>query len=264
MARVRVGPIGAVTWITLDRPDALNAFDRPMVDELGAALDACAAEAVRVVVITGSGKAFCAGGDVREFRAALAGDPVAYVRELAAAMHERIILPIARLPKPVIAGINGTAAGGGLSLALACDLRVASTDARLTMAYSRIGLAADGGSSHFLPRLVGSARAAELLMFSDVLDAARALELGLINRVVPPEGLEATLTEWAERLAARPAGSLAEIKALLAASGADDLPSRLRAEEAAMARLAGTAEFHQAVAAFAARREPDVRPSGPS
>ena len=257
MANVLLRRDGAVARIVLNRPEALNAFDVPTTAGFGQALEACREDdAIRVVVVTGSGRAFSAGGDVREFVAAMDHDPAAYIRELATAMHERMVLPIRQLPKPVIASINGTAAGGGLSLALACDLRIAAEDARLTMAYSSIGLAADGGSSYFLPRLVGPARAAELLLFADVFDGRRALELGLVNRVVPAAELEAATADWAARLAARSAGALAEIKSLLARSPGHDLETQLTAEVAAMARLAGEADFREGVAAFVARRPP--------
>ena len=255
MATVRLQHDGAVAWIVLDRQETLNALDLETVVDFGTALETCGDEATRVVVVTGSGRAFCAGGDMREFARSLAAErPAVYVRELASAMHERMILPIRRLGKPVIASINGTAAGGGLSLALACDLRIAAADARLGMAYSRIGLAADGGSSYFLPRLVGPARAAELLFFSDVIDAGRALDLGLLNRVVPAADLEQETAQWARRLVGLPASALAEIKALLTASPANDLETQLNAEVAAMARLAASTDFGQAVEAFEARR----------
>jgi 2-(1,2-epoxy-1,2-dihydrophenyl)acetyl-CoA isomerase len=254
MASVQLRRDGAVARIVLDRPDALNALDLPMIEEFGDALDECRQEAVRVVVVTGSGRAFCAGGDVHRFAESLDGDPSGYVRDLATAMHERMILPIRRLPKPVIASINGTAAGGGLSLALACDLRIAASEARLTTAYSSIALAADGGSSYFLPRLVGPARAAELLFLAEVIDGRRAQELGLVNQVVPAADLEAATAAWAARLAERPVGSLAETKALLARSEAGDLEAQLVAEVAAMARLAGTTDYRDAVRAFTRRR----------
>ena len=262
MASVRLERDEPVGWIVLDRPESLNAFDEPTLRELGDALDACHDESVRVVVVTGSGRAFSAGGDVRRFAASLGGDPAGYVRELASLMHERTILPLRRLPKPVIASINGTAAGGGLSLALACDLRIAAEEARLTMAYSAIGLAADGGSSYTLPRLVGWARAAELLLFSEPIDARRALELGLVTRVVPAAELRGATAEWAERLAARPAGSLAEIKALLEQSPGSSLEEQLAAEVDAMARRAGTDDYRQAVEAFVTKRPPTHPPQG--
>lgn len=255
MVSVRLPREQPIARIVMDRPEALNALDALAIEEFGAALEACARDdAVRVVVVTGSGKAFCAGGDVRAFAASLDDDPARFVRDLASAMHRRIILPIRRLPKPVIAQINGTAAGGGLSLALACDLRIAAEDARLTFAYSGIGLAADGGASYTLPRLVGSARAAELLMFSDPIDGRRALELGLVNRAVRGDELEDSTAEWATRLAARSSGSLAEIKALLGSSQANDLETQLAAEVDAMGRQARTADFREAVTAFVAQR----------
>jgi 2-(1,2-epoxy-1,2-dihydrophenyl)acetyl-CoA isomerase len=254
--RVILRDDGPVAWVVLNRPAALNAFDLATVQEFGAALDACTDDRVRVVVVTGAGSAFCAGGDVREFVAALDQDPAAHLRGLATAMHRRMILPIRRLPKPVLASINGTAAGGGLSLALACDLRIAAVEARLTMAYSNIGLSADGGSSYVLPRLVGTARAAELLLLADAIDGRRALELGLVNRVVPAAELAAATAEWAARLAARPSAATAEIKALLAQGAGNDLETQLEAEVASMASLAATADFREGVRAFAAKREP--------
>ena len=256
MPNVTLRQDGPVAWLVLDRPDTLNAFDPPTLADLGAALDACADGAIHVVVLTGQGRAFSAGGDVRLFAAALEDDPARQIRELAHQMHEQVILPIRRLPKPVIASINGTAAGGGLSVALACDLRIAAEEAKLTLAYSNIGLAADGGSSYFLPRLVGSARAAELLFFSDVLDGRRAAELGLVNRAVPAADLQTATAEWAAQLATHPAGSLAEIKALLAHSLGNDLETQLTAEVAAMARQAGGADFREGVSAFLAKRPP--------
>ncbi len=262
MTSVRVEHDGAARWLVLDRSEALNAFDEPTLHDLGEALDGCRDEAVRVVVITGSGSAFSAGGDVRSFAQSLGGDAPGFVRELASLMHARVIVPIRRLPKPVIACINGTAAGGGLSLALACDLRIASEDARLTMAYSGIGLAADGGSSYTLPRLVGSARAAELLLFSEPIDAHRALELGMVNRVVQAAELRSATAEWATRLARRPAGSLAEIKGLLDRSWGSTLEGQLAAEVEAMARLAATADYRAAVEGFVARRSSRSKASG--
>jgi 2-(1,2-epoxy-1,2-dihydrophenyl)acetyl-CoA isomerase len=256
MANVVLRRDGPVARIVLDRPEALNAFDSPTLEELGAALEGCEDDVVRVVVLTGSGRAFSAGGDVRLFAAALEDDPATRIRELALLMHERVIVPIRRLPKPVIASINGTAAGGGLSLALACDLRIAAQEARLVTAYASIGLAADGGASYALPRLVGAARAAELLLLSDAVDGRTAAELGLVNRAVPAAELEKATEEWAARLATLPAGSLAEIKALLAQSLGNDLETQLTAEVAAMARQAGGADFREGVGAFLAKRPP--------
>jgi 2-(1,2-epoxy-1,2-dihydrophenyl)acetyl-CoA isomerase len=257
MGSVQVRRDGPVAVLELDRPEALNAFDRETIDALGDALDGCRDDAaVRVVVLTGRGRAFCAGGDIGGFASSLDGDPAGYVRELAMAMHRRLVLPIRQLPKPVIASINGTAAGGGLSLALACDLRIAAEEARLTMAYAAIGLSADGGSSYTLPRLVGWARAAELLLFADSIDGRRAAELGLVHRAVPATELAADTGRWAARLAERPATALAEVKRLLTASGGAGLEEQLTSEVASMARLAAGADYREGVSAFMAKRPP--------
>lgn len=256
MTSVRLEIEGAIAWVVQNRPETLNAWDLPFVEQFGAAIDSCKDGAVRVVVVTGAGRAFSAGGDVREFAAHLDRDPAGYVRALAGIMHARIVLPIRRLPKPVIASINGAAAGGGLSLALACDLRIAAESARFSFAYSNVGLAADGGSTYILPRLVGPSLAAELLFSSEVLDARRALELGLVNRVVPAEQLEWATRTWASELAAKPAHSLAEAKALIAQSLDADLETQLAAEVEAMARCAATEDFREGARAFVEKRPP--------
>jgi 2-(1,2-epoxy-1,2-dihydrophenyl)acetyl-CoA isomerase len=244
----------SVAWIVQDRPHVLNAWDLGTLEQFGRALEACTDPDVRVVVISGAGRAFSAGGDVRAFASRIDGDPSAYIRALASTMHRLIILPIRRLTKPVIACLNGIAVGGGLSLALACDLRIAAASARLMSGYASVGLAADGGATHFLPRLVGSARAAELLFSSDAIDAQRALDLGLVNRVVPDDDLEEATMEWAAELAAKPAGSLAEQKSLLAQTWDSDLVSQLAKEVDAMARQAAGAEFREGVNAFIEKR----------
>ncbi len=252
---------GALAWIVQDRPAALNAWDLETVTQFGEALDRCDDETVRVVIVTGAGRAFSGGGDIRAFAASLDDDPGGFVRSLAGTMRQRMITPIRRLPKPVIACINGIAAGGGLSLALACDLRIAAEEARLTFAYSSVGLAADGGSTYFLPRLVGPGLAAELLFSSELLDAPRALALGLVNRVVPGDQLMAATREWAIELAERPAGSLAAIKALLGRTWDADLAGQLAAEVEGMAAQAASPDFREGVSAFLEKRRPRFQAS---
>ncbi|MBI3964971.1 MAG: enoyl-CoA hydratase/isomerase family protein [Chloroflexi bacterium] len=250
---------GPVAKVVLNRAEALNALNLKMVVELGGALAECAAPDVRVVVLTGTGRAFCAGGDVKSFVDSLSEDPVGYLRDLADEFHQRVVLGIRRLAKPVIGSINGVAAGGGLSLALCCDLRIAADNARLATAYSNIGLSADGGSTFFLPRLVGLGRSAEIFMFAEVLDANKAFELGIVNKVVPAAELESATDDWAIRLAAGPTRAHGVVKKLLNRTFANDLTTQLDTETAGMAELAMTQDYREGVTAFAEKRQPNFR-----
>jgi len=196
--------VGAVGTITLDRPDRLNAFDVDMLRELADAVRALVDdEAVRAIVLTGSGRGFCAGADL-DLLAGPSGEvdeagSMALVR-----LGSEVVQLLHRAPKPVLACLNGPAAGGGVGLALACDLRIASESASLGLVFHRLGLHPDFGTSWFLPRLAGSAAALELLWTPKMLPAARCLELGLVNRVVPDERLHHEAAAWAARLAALP------------------------------------------------------------
>ena len=195
----------AVGLITLNRPEARNAFSMEMLVRLAAALDECRSSEVRSVLLTGSGEAFCSGADVREFTAQLdSGGPAGisdHLRDLAGFFHDRAILPIRQLEKPVVAGVNGVAAGGGFSLMAACDLRVAADSARFLMAYANIGATADGGSTFFLPRLIGTSRAMELYLSNQPLSAEAALSIGLVSQVFPAADFSRLAMETALRLA---------------------------------------------------------------
>jgi 2-(1,2-epoxy-1,2-dihydrophenyl)acetyl-CoA isomerase len=193
----------SIGTLTLNRPDKLNAFFGSMRDEIGEALEEMAGrEDVRVVVITGRGRAFCAGADVG-YMADLLERGAYDEANLLVTAGRRVIRSIIEMPKPVIAALNGAAAGGGANMALACDLRIASERAAIGQTFNRIGLAPDWGGSWLVPRLVGRARAAELFFLADMVGAEEAERIGLVNRVVPHGELEDTVREMATRLALR-------------------------------------------------------------
>jgi 2-(1,2-epoxy-1,2-dihydrophenyl)acetyl-CoA isomerase len=188
----------AIGTITLDRPEALNSLEASLKRDLLAVLSEARRDpAVRVVILTGAGRAFCAGQDLKERLAPDAAPLDVEVRE----RYDPIVLAIRRLPKPVFAALNGVAAGAGAALAFACDLRIAAEEASFVLAFGRIGLVPDSGASWFLPRIVGAARAAELLYLPDPLPAAEALRIGLVSRVVPGEQLVTETEALARRLA---------------------------------------------------------------
>ena len=248
----------AVATIRLNRPRARNALTAEMKDGLLAALRRAAAEeAVRAVVLTGAGEAFCAGQDLKEHAEILASgaEPMATVRQ----HYTPIITAVATMPKPVIAAVNGSAAGAGASLALACDFRVAARRASLLMAFARVGLGADSGASWTLQRLAGAARAAELLMLAEPLDAAGALAAGLFTMVVPDDEVQSQAARFAGRLAAGPTAAYAGIKAQLRYSATHGLAESLEYEAQVQSELGGTADHRVATFAFLNREQPVFR-----
>lgn len=246
---------GAVATITLNRPDRYNALNGQMVEELLEAVLACHEDrTVRAVVLMGAGQAFCAGGDVREFIKHT--DTLAlHVKRLLASLHSAIS-SICRMPKPVIAGVGGVAAGAGMGLAMACDLAVAAESARFTMAYTKIGLPPDAGSSYFLPRLVGLRRAMELTFTNRVLTANEAKEWGLVNRVVPDAELATTVDALANEMAAGPTLALGRAKRLLCMSDQANLETHMENEAQLIALSSQTADFREGVQAFVEKRTP--------
>ena len=251
---------GAVGVITLDRPESRNALTPGMIGELGRAVGACAAPQVRAVLLTGAGGAFCAGADVRELAEVLEqGGAEALsrqIRGLADALHHQVVLPLLRLPKPVVAAVNGAAAGAGFSLTLAAELRLAAQNARFLMAYANIGAPADGGSTWLLPRLLGAGAAMELYLASQPIGAPRALELGLVSQVCPDAELPRHALETAERLAAGPTAAYARVKELYQRSWHSTVEAQLDAETEAFAEIALTRDFQEGIRAFAGRRQP--------
>jgi 2-(1,2-epoxy-1,2-dihydrophenyl)acetyl-CoA isomerase len=245
----------AVATLTLDRPDAYNALNLTLGRELfHAVLEADEDRAVRCVVITGAGKAFCAGGDVKDF--AEAADRVGIViKELTTYLHGAISR-LARSAKPVIMGVNGIAAGGGMSLALGGDLVVAAESAKFTMAYSRIAASPDGSSSYFLPRLIGLRRALELHYTNRVLTAREALDWGLVNRVHPDAEFSGALAALARALASGPTLAFGRAKALFHQSTQESLETQMELEAQAIAASGRTEDFKAGVTAFANKKTP--------
>ncbi|KRD17494.1 MULTISPECIES: enoyl-CoA hydratase/isomerase family protein [unclassified Streptomyces] len=243
-----------VTRLTLDRPEALNALTPDLRDRLIALLaEASADPEVRAVVLTGTGRGFCAGADLRGGTAAgerIAGDVARTLRVGA----QRLIAAVLDCEKPVVAAVNGTAAGLGAHLAFACDLVLAAESARFIEVFVRRGLVPDGGGAYLLPRLVGPQRAKELMFFGDALGAADAERLGLVNRVVPDGELDKTAREWAARLAAGPTRALALTKQLVNASLDADRTTAFAAEAAAQEINMTTADAQEGVKSFTERR----------
>jgi 2-(1,2-epoxy-1,2-dihydrophenyl)acetyl-CoA isomerase len=255
--QISVARENSVAWITLNRPDRLNALTATMSHELEEAFGhAGGDEAVRCVVLTGAGRGFCAGQDLTEFEAAYSAGERPDIAEHLRTSYHRMIPVVVRTPKPVIAAINGVAAGAGLSLALACDLRVASEEARFTQAFVKIGLIPDSGGSYLLPRTVGYPKALELSITGDLIDAKAALEMGLANRVVAAGSFRDEVAALANRLAALPTRAIAATKALFERSLDISLDEALDHEAMAQAEMGRTQDHLEGVNAFVEKREP--------
>ena len=247
-----------VATITLNRPDAFNALSLGLGRELfHAALDVDEDPAVRCVVVTGAGRAFCAGGDVKDFSDNLERIGV-LVKELTRYLHGTVSR-FCRSDKPVIMAVNGVAAGGGLSFALSGDIVVACESARFTMAYSRIAATPDGSSSYFLPRLVGLRRAMELYFTNRVLTAREALEWGLVTRVVPDAELATAVKTLARELAQGPSKAFGGAKRLFHQSTWESLETQMEHEAQAIAASGRTEDFRNGVTAFARKQAPTFR-----
>ncbi len=246
---------GGIVRLRLNRPAALNALDQAMAEALHAAVEGLAVDpSVRCVVLLGEGRGFMAGGDIRLFHAA-GPDAPAVIGRLIEPFHAAL-RRLAALPAPVIAALHGPVAGAGMSLAMAADLAVAAEDARFVLAYLRLGISPDGGATWTLPRLVGLRRAMSIALLGEEIDARGALDLGLVNRVVPNAGLEAETMGLARRLAAGPSRAIGRTKALLRASLDRTLEAQLDAERDAFLAGAATEDFAEGVAAFLGRRTP--------
>src|SRR5918998_3015800 len=245
-----------VAWVTLNRPERLNALTFEVYRELTDAFAAWQGEAgVRVVVVRGAGRAFCSGGDVRDIIGGLQGRDAQGLLEFTRLTCE-LVRNIRNLRKPVIACLNGTTAGAGACIALASDLRVASTEARIAFLFVKVGLSgADMGAAHLLPRLVGLAKATELLYTGDFVDAAEAHRIGLYNRVVAPDQLAAETRSLAERLARGPAFALAVTKEMLERELDVSFAAALELEAQAQAVCMQHPDYNEAYEAFMAKRE---------
>jgi 2-(1,2-epoxy-1,2-dihydrophenyl)acetyl-CoA isomerase len=245
-----------VGWIRINRPDRLNAFSGTMREDLSLALEELEHDSdVRCVVITGVGRAFSTGGDVSFMKQLIEQDDIARFEQLVRA-GARIVQRIANMCKPVIAAVNGPAAGAGACLALACDLRVASETATIGFGFLRVGLHPDWGGSYFLPRLVGVARAAEFVMTGEMISAERGERLGIFNRVVPAAELESNVRVLAGQIAAAPEGVVQDAKQTLRGSMQHNLTEVLDAETAAQLRAFRTADFKEGIESFLEKRAP--------
>jgi 2-(1,2-epoxy-1,2-dihydrophenyl)acetyl-CoA isomerase len=250
---------GGALRIVLDRPDALNAFDARLAADLLAALELAAADDdIRAVVLTGAGRAFSSGADLRAgFEETPEGHP-----DLGARLRGRyhpIVRALRELPKPVVAAVNGPAAGIGCSVALAADLVLVAESAYFLLAFVNIGLAPDGGASVFVPARAGLARAAEMAMLGERVGAERALAWGLVNRVVPDAELHDAADALAERLAGGPTRSFAGIKRQLNARQLAGMEEQLELEAEIQQELAASSDFREGVQAFRERRSPGFR-----
>ena len=254
---------GGIATLTMNRPEARNAFTREMMEAMSAALPRLAVDpAVRLVVVTGTGNAFCAGGDVKSFAKNAAGAPAASsfdtkVTDLRARME--VARWLHEMPKPTLAVIPGAAAGAGLSMALACDLRIAADDAKLTTAFSKIGLSGDFGGSWFLNYLVGAAKAREMYFTGQVISGAEAERIGLVNRAVPSAQLAESAQAWAAELAALPTVAVGYMKRNLNIGLRGSLSDVLDAEALHMIRTFETDDHKGAAVAFVEKRAPSFK-----
>lgn len=245
-----------VATITMNRPDALNATDATLSAELQKALDDSAGNReVRCVVLTGAGKGFCAGADLGQFQEAFDAGVAPPMGEVLRSRYHPMIRAITEMPKPVIGGINGVAAGMGTSLAMACDFRIVSDKARFTMAFAKIAVVPDSGATHLLPKLVGLAKAKELTMLNPVLDAAEMLRVGLATEVVPAGQFPARLAEFAATLANGPTMAHGFTKKALDYGAQYDLPQAMDYEADLQQQIAHSHDMTEGISAFLEKRD---------
>lgn len=247
-----------VATVTLNRPDVLNALSPDMARELHHALAGVSREeSVRCVLLRGAGQAFMAGGDITFFKRALPELEAGKVEGLDTIFEHvhGIVIALRSIPVPVIGVLHGAVAGFGVSLAAACDLTVAAQGTRFTLAYCHIGTSPDGASSYLLPRVVGLKKAMELALLGDRFDAREALELGLLNKVVPETDIETAVNEWVGRFLAGPRFAYGRTKALLYGSLDNTFEEQIRLEEQAFKQCACTPDFAEGVTAFTEKRK---------
>jgi 2-(1,2-epoxy-1,2-dihydrophenyl)acetyl-CoA isomerase len=256
---ILVSRTASVGRLTLNRPDKLNAFAGTMRDEILLGMQELASDAsVRAIVVTGAGRGFCSGADVSFLRDLLDANDVTTFSTLLDA-GAKVVSLVRSLDIPVIASVNGAAAGGGLNLALACDVRIASERATFGQTFARIGLAPDWGGIHFLPRLIGEAKAIELMMVGGMIDSAEALRIGLVNRVVSHEDLEGETERFATALASKPLESIRAIKHGVYASLDRSLGENLSFESNAQLRCFASNDAREGVRAFFEKRTPEFK-----
>jgi enoyl-CoA hydratase/carnithine racemase len=257
MSAVLVETVGRTTRVTLNRPETRNALTKPVVETMAAALDAAAADAnVRVVVIGGAGGHFCAGADLR---AGFAADPDFFGKlDVYMDAFHSVIRAVVRCPKPVIAAVDGCAVGFGADLALAADLRVASTSAYIQEKFVNIGLMPDGGGTFWLPRLLGTARAMKAILLADKLEAKELNDLGVLAACVPPSDLEGATMALAAKLEKGPPLAFAALKKAVY-EGLGDVEAALRREREGQLKLLGSQDVMEGVTAWTQKREPDFQ-----
>ncbi len=245
---------GPIARITLNRPDAANGMNNTMTRELADVAALCDTSATKVVVLTGSGRFFSAGGDLKSF----ASSPTRgrHIRGVADDLH-RAISTFARMDAVLITAVNGTAAGAGFSIAVTGDLVLAAESASFTMAYTKVGLSPDGSSSYFLPRLIGIAKTKELMLTNRTLSAQEASQWGLVTEVVPDDQLAGRADELATQMAATAGGSNGAVKALMLSTFSSGLEEQMEFESRAIAARAESAEGREGVDAFMAKRKPE-------
>ncbi|NND81974.1 MAG: enoyl-CoA hydratase [Gammaproteobacteria bacterium] len=242
-----------VATIRLNRPDAANGLNTRMAEELSqAASEVAANDKVKAVILTGAGRFFCAGGDVK-FMAAMGADVKQGIAHIADNLHAAIAC-FSRMQAPLVVAVNGMAAGAGFSTAICGDMVLAGESAKFTMAYTNVGLSPDGSSSYFMPRLIGLRKTQELMFTNRMLDADEALQWGLVNKVVPDAQLMAEAQALAEQFAAGPRGSYGAIKKLLLASSTSELEAQLNLETATIADTAASPDGREGVSAFTQKR----------
>ncbi|WP_340539871.1 enoyl-CoA hydratase/isomerase family protein [Nocardioides sp. GXZ039] len=246
-----------VATITINRPEAMNSLDLATKELLLETLTSVAADpAARCVVLTGTGRAFCTGQDLKEHIQLLRSGADTQLFNTVDAHYNPIVTAVASMEKPVIAAVNGVAAGAGASLAFACDLRIVADTAGFNLAFAGVGLSCDTGASYHLPLLVGRAKAMELLYFPRTVDAQEGLELGLATTVVPADQLDAEVGKLAAKLAAGPTVAFGAMRASVAYSAGHSLEDALKFESAMMTRTGSTADHAAAVAAFVEKQRP--------
>jgi 2-(1,2-epoxy-1,2-dihydrophenyl)acetyl-CoA isomerase len=245
---------GPIARITLNRPDAANGMNHTMTRELADAAKRCDTDATKVVVLTGSGRFFCAGGDLKSF--ANAPNRGQHIKGVADDLH-RAISTFARMDAVLITAVNGTAAGAGFSIAVTGDIVLAAESATFTMAYTRVGLSPDGSSSYFLPRLIGITKTKELMLTNRTLSAQEAAQWGLVTEVLPDDRVAARADELATQMASTASGSNGAVKALMLSTFSSGLEEQMEFESRVIADRAESADGREGVDAFMAKRKPE-------
>lgn len=245
-----------VAFITMNRPDKLNSFNRAMALQLQAILDQCASdENIRAIYLTGAGKGFCAGQDLAEVV-----DPEGPgMQRILSEHYNPIVQRLRKIEKPVVAAVNGVAAGAGANIAFACDIVVSKSSASFIQAFSKIGLIPDSGGTFTLPRLIGFQRASALMMLGDKVSATEALQMGMLYKIFEDEIFETESKKLAIQLATMPTKALGYIKQALNASATNDIQSQLALEDELQQKAAATADFKEGVEAFLAKRVPQYK-----